>query len=94
MGEAFPFPKPEMELSILLSVFIYLLITLGPPQHQHPQPPLAITTAKDFKCFAREGIYMNHVIFKVEFKKINRSLKIKGRERLNQKTDSEISYYI
>jgi hypothetical protein len=37
---------------------------------------------------------MNHVIFKVEFKKINRSLKIKGRERLNQKTDSEISYYI
>ena len=28
---------------------------------------------------------MNHVIFKVEFKKINRSLKIKGRERLTRK---------
>ena len=37
---------------------------------------------------------MNHVIFKVKLKKINRSLKIKGRERLNPKTDSEISYYI
>ena len=46
MGEAFHFPKPEMELSILLSVFIYLLITLGPPQHQPPQPPLLLPQLK------------------------------------------------